>query len=458
MNFYDFLKNKMKKDFHFGELFLGFSVALVLRVVGLFVSYIFILLVSRLYGAKGVGVFALSYTFLIIFATIGKMGSDTAFLKYCAENRALKKWILLKDIYKKILIIATTMSILVSLFLFFSSNFIADVILKKEYMSLALKIVAFAVFPMVILVVFSEGLRGFKQIKEYMLIRFVGLNITAIFFVAVFYLLKQKLNIFSHAFLKDEYLPVISFAVSVVVIAVVSFLLWKKFYRKFSDGQIGGSETTTYKEIFSLSLPLLLSSSLALIIDWSDTVMLGMFRTAEEVGYYNVAIRVGKLLVIILVAINTIAAPKFAEFWGKKDIDGLVKIARQSTKLIFWITLPIFLFLLIFPGFVLSIFGKEFSVASLSLVILVSGFFFNAICGSVRLILQMTGYQVYHQNIIFLGAVLNVVLNYYLIPLWGINGAAFSSTITMIFWNVVFSIKIKKITGKWIFYPALYKR
>ena len=43
------------------------------------------------------------------------------------------------------------------------------------------------------------------------------------------------------------------------------------------------------------------------------------------------------------------------------------------------------------------------------------------------------------------GALLNVVLNYILIPVWGIMGASFASLITQFFTNVVMGFIIKPI-------------
>ncbi len=40
------------------------------------------------------------------------------------------------------------------------------------------------------------------------------------------------------------------------------------------------------------------------------------------------------------------------------------------------------------------------------------------------------------QNVILVAALLNVGLNYLLIPKYGINGAAFVSMVSMIFWNI----------------------
>ncbi len=171
-------------------------------------------------------------------------------------------------------------------------------------------------------------------------------------------------------------------------------------------------------------------------MQWTDTIMLGMFRTEKEVGIYNVALKLAALTSITLFAINTIAAPKFAEFWGRRDIKGLGRVAQQSTKLIFWTSFPILLSFWLFPSYILSVFGSEFKAGVIALMILTFGQFVNAISGSVGYILQMTEKQKIFQNIILIATVINIILNAILIPKFGINGAAFASMVSLVFWNL----------------------
>ena len=169
---------------------------------------------------------------------------------------------------------------------------------------------------------------------------------------------------------------------------------------------------------------------------WTDIIILGMFKTEGEVGIYNVALKVATLTSITLFAINSIAAPKFAEFYGKKDMKGLREVVLQTTKLIFWTSFPILLVFFFFPSFILGIFGREFEAGAVALMILAFGQFINAISGSVGYILQMSGKHKVFQNIILVATTINIILNAVLIPRYGINGAACASLVSMSFWNL----------------------
>ena len=101
----------------------------------------------------------------------------------------------------------------------------------------------------------------------------------------------------------------------------------------------------------------------------------------SSVGIYNVALKIATLTSITLIAINSIGAPKFAEFYAKRDIVGLQRIVNQINRLVFWTSLPILLISVLFPEFILSIFGNEFKIAAWSLIILCIGQFINAASG-----------------------------------------------------------------------------
>jgi len=157
-----------------------------------------------------------------------------------------------------------------------------------------------------------------------------------------------------------------------------------------------------------------------------------MWRTEEEVGIYNVAVRLSMITSFTLGAINSIAAPKFAEFWGKKDLEGLKRVAQQSTKLIFWTSAPVLILYLIFPGWFMGLFGEEFRKGTSALVFLTIGQFVNAISGSVGYILNMTNYQRIVYFISLYTLVLNICLNYLLILKYGIVGASIATMSTHI--------------------------
>jgi len=177
---------------------------------------------------------------------------------------------------------------------------------------------------------------------------------------------------------------------------------------------------------------------------WSDTIMIGIFKTEADVGVYNVALKLAMITGIVLGAVNSIVAPKLSETFNNNRLDEFRELIKQSTRIIFFCTLPILIILFLVPEFLLSFFGAEFIIAKTTLLILLVGQVGNAMSGSVGYILQMTGKEKTVQNILLITLIINILLNFYFIPRYGIEGAAFSSAFSLLFWNIVMIVFVKR--------------
>jgi O-antigen/teichoic acid export membrane protein len=431
-NFISILETKLK-DRHLNELLRGSAVAFALRMFGMGAAYLFTLLITRNFGAKAMGIFALCFTVLQISSVVGRLGLDTALLRFVAEHSSQNRKDLVKEVYTKAMKMVVPFGLFLSVLLFFLSPYIAKYVFHKEYLSPYFRIVSVAVLPMVLVFVNSESLRGLKRIKDYIFLQNVAINLFAAVILAV-----------ALFFLRNIYVPLIAYTGSLFLVALISVAMWHKHS---GLNMVAHKSNIKLRDILNVSLPMMLASSLFFIMHWTDTIMLGMFRTEGEVGVYNVAMKIAMLTSVTLFAINSIAAPKFAEFHGRGDMKGLGRVAQQSTKLIFWSSFPILLVIFLVPSFILGIFGEEFRFGVYALLILAFGQFINSISGSVGYILQMTGKQKVFQNIIIGSTIINILLNTILIPRYGINGAALASATSIMFWNLSSIIYIKYSLG-----------
>jgi len=433
-------KFKLQNDIHLRELLKGGGIFFIIRTLGFIIIYIFALFVTRRLGASAWGVFTFYLTLLQIMAVFAKLGLDTALLRFIAQYNAQNKGKTVINIYLKSVALIIPFSVFLSVNLFFLSSILAEKIFAKEYLAYYIKLVSFSLLPFVLLYINSESLRAFKRIKEY------------VFFQTLFpFLIAFVLTLTFWAFFKNKNINHVIFA---YVLGInFSFLLSTVFVVKDFKNIKGEKEVVSLKHILSVSFPMLVSSSLFMIMFWADTIMLSIWKTEEEVGIYNVAVRLSMIASFPLIAINSIAAPKFAELWGKGDIEGLKRLAQQSTELIFWLSAPILTLYLIIPDWFMGLFGEEFRRGSISLIYLTIGQFVNAASGSVGYILMMIGYEKFHQYIILGTVLLNIILNWILIPIYGMVGAALASATSVVTWNLVFTIKTKQVLHEFIFYP-----
>jgi O-antigen/teichoic acid export membrane protein len=117
------------------------------------------------------------------------------------------------------------------------------------------------------------------------------------------------------------------------------------------------------------------------------------------------------------------------------------------TKWIFALTLPLFLILFLFPKIVLGFFfGPQYTSTALPLQILVLGFFFHSACGPNGNTLISMEKQKTVALLTGTGVILNVILNWILIPIFGMAGAAFATASVYILTNILLSAKIYSLT------------
>jgi len=195
------------------------------------------------------------------------------------------------------------------------------------------------------------------------------------------------------------------------------------------------------------AIPLALLASLQLINARVDTVMLGSMKGAEVVGVYNIALQGAGLVSFVLLASNAAVAPLVAQYFADRDMVRLQKLVTFSARAIALFSLPVAAVLVVFGKYFLAWFGDQFVIGYLVLVILVIGQFINSMFGSVGVLLTMTGHERFAAIGAGIAASVNIVLNFLLIPVWGMEGAATASMVTLLLWNGLFAYWVRRQVG-----------
>ena len=92
--------------------------------------------------------------------------------------------------------------------------------------------------------------------------------------------------------------------------------------------------------------------------------------------------------------------------------------------------------MILLSNFILTLFGDEYVEAKNALIILLIAQLISSLCGSVGVYMNMTGKQLILQRFLLVALFLNIVLNWLLIPKYSLVGAAYATSISIMFWNV----------------------
>ncbi len=433
------IKKIFLHDEHFEELLKGASAAFILKLTGMAIGYVSLLYITNRYGAANYGILTLCLTILSIFTLLPKFGMENALVRIVGELHTQDKHFEIWHVLKTVVFFTFILSLLSSSLLYFCSGIIAGSLLHKSAMHNYLQITAIAIFSTVLITVVSAYFQGTRNTKSFVFIQTILNQIVFLLFLVVNDFLNLTGNI------------VLLYVCANIVTSVASLLFLLNNLKSHNSKQEDVPPLYNFSKIIHMASPMLLAGSFSLLMKWTDILMLGMYRNEADVGIYSAAQRVAGLTSLSLIAINVIAAPKFVQFYSQKDLAGLEKIAKQSTKLIFFTSVPFLVVYFIFPHQIMNVFGREFSPGTSVLIILSIGQFINALCGSVGYIMQMTDHQKLFQHVIFVAAIINIIMNYFLIPVYGINGAAFASIASMVFWNAALVAFIKRKLGFYTF-------
>jgi O-antigen/teichoic acid export membrane protein len=185
------------------------------------------------------------------------------------------------------------------------------------------------------------------------------------------------------------------------------------------------------------------SASLIVLLGWTDTIILGIYRDSASVGKYHVILKIATVISFTLQAVDSILAPKLSRAFHDKDMTLFKKLVKVATIINSLISIILFLGIVFFQDFILGIFGKEFLLVSLPLLILCIGQLINSIFGPIGSIFQMTGNQKIFQNILLISFGINLTLNLLLAPKFGIKGVAIATAFSLITSKILGVIFIK---------------
>jgi len=219
-------------------------------------------------------------------------------------------------------------------------------------------------------------------------------------------------------------------------------LLWKKIPKQVNKA----ASSYDYRKWLNSALPFMLFGGMILINQKTDLLLLGWLSGAYSVGIYEVATRGAEIFVFILNAINIASGPTMTTLYMKGEISRLKNLITNCTYIIF--TISLFMFLVLFflgKNLINILFGIKYIEAYDPMAILCFGQLINAFLGTiVGQLLIMTGHERETTIGISLGAVLNIALCFYLIPLFGLNGAALASAISLTSANILMVFYAKK--------------
>jgi len=395
---------------------------LLIRVFGVVLLFGFTLFLTQKFTPQVVGQYDFVRTFLFAIGSICLLGFDQSILYF--KGRLYPEYSLghLKKVYLKMVLMLFFASLLLFVFIVVLDASVVAQFFSDDATYLLLLKASAALFFYGLSILNVEVFRALEEIVVAELFRNIFKYLPVI--VVAFILVQWQL---------EPYL-VDAFLLSFVFLGILTTLLTVYFFSK--KPAASAVDCFSSCEIITQSFPIAVSGMAIFLMMSFDILFLKKYQGDANVAYYAVAVKLMTLLSVIILTVNITVSAAIAASFSNKEIDKVQQIVQNSSRLIVAITLPVVIGLLLFPEFVLLFFGLNYVVAKEALVVLVLGQGFCAFFGSAPVYLNMTGRQRIFQRIVLGALVLNFLLNYWLIPSYGMLGAAIAFSASALFWNL----------------------
>lgn len=426
--------DKRLVDTHLWDVFRDTSLGFILRIAGAGLAFGANWLLARQLGASGVGVYYLAFTTITVAAVLSRLGLSETCVRFAAPAVAQGDWGAVFGVRHAAWRLVLIASLTITTVIMVSAPLVSRYVFHTPDLTNTLRVIVIALVPFSLLNIDGAMLQSTRHVPASTFIRATA--IPGAFFI---------LLLVSGLFVRSPAIAAACYMSAVVIVFIGGVVFWtsttKAVYRSASY--------FNNNRLLTTGLRIMGVNSISLVMTWVDTVCVGIWQSSKEVGLYGIAMRVALLTSFIVAAVNSAVGPKFAEFGAQKNTAALRVLTQRTSLGMLIVVLPVSIILVAFPKFVLGLFGPDFTGAATVLIILTIGQFVSVVTGALGHLLMMTGNERLLRNVLAVSAILNLILNVILVPIYGIVGAAVSTAISLITMSLLCVVFVRKKLTIW---------
>lgn len=416
-----------------GQLAKGAGILFVGTLFAYLFKFIFRIVISRYFGPESYGLFSLGDMLLNIGILIALLGLSSGVVKFISHYFSLGDLGRTKGTFFGSLKVSFMLSLIVTLFFVFFSRQISIGIFHRQDLVSIMVVFSLTIPIYTLLILFSSALLAFKKPQYHFWSFSLGRNLAILLLTILIVLLGGTVFYISIAYF-------ISFFLGLVM---AFFFLENRVFPFFKSKVVA---IYNYKELMRFSMPLFLSGIFVAIMGWADTFFIGVMKSVSDVGIYNVAMPLAASLGMLLPAFGNIFYPIMNELYAKNEFSQMSASFSVISRWLFFLSLPIVFIVVFFSKQILGIlFGSAYIVGSSVLVILIIADFISTVAGPCEYALMTFNKTktIFYINVS--ATIVNLAMNFILIPHYGIIGAALATALSLVFRKIIFLLIVRKL-------------
>jgi O-antigen/teichoic acid export membrane protein len=213
-----------------------------------------------------------------------------------------------------------------------------------------------------------------------------------------------------------------------------------------------------YRELLTFSLPLMFAGWMTYFIDETDYFVLGLFQTADKVGTYTAMFGIRPFVLLFFFPATFLLSPVITRLQKEAELGQARRTYRAITKWTTLVSIPLFLLGFLFPEVVIrTTFGTDYLGGTTVLRLLMVSGLVTVVLGANDRVMVGLGHSRTSMYVSGVAAGSNVLLNFLLIPYFGMVGAAVASLTAFAARNALNSVFLYRWYGLTPFSTALGK-
>ncbi len=390
-------------------------------------SYVYRIIIAREFGPETYGIFSLAMMVSGLFIVFSSMGIGDGLTRYIPLYRGKNQKEKIKYLIRRFAKIFFISGIAATVLMLILSQFIANKIFNEPELYEFLVIFSFIIPINLFLTILISSLKGYEKIGWYSFLSNILIPLSNLVLILLF--MFMGIGVYS---------VILSYVLGELIVLILSFIVTKKQIPEIFEKIKKSKEKGLLKEVILYSFPLFLAGMSWKLFKWGDSFVIGLFKSVADVGIYNAAVPVAMLLAMAPQLFMQLFFPLITRFYSQGDKKTISEIAKQTSKWIFILNIPLLVLFIVFPTEFLRIFfGEVYIPAANSLRFISIGVFFLSFFEiSYRLIAMKGLSKILLIDIVSI-SVLNVLLNMLLVPYMGISGAAIATMFSYILLSFV---------------------
>ncbi len=389
------------------------------RVISAGILYFTQILLARWMGDFQYGVFVVVWTGAVILGSLACLGIHTAVLRFVPEYLAKNEVSLLRGVLigsrVQGFVAATIFAVVGALGLWAFGDRLSSYYLIPLYLSAV-------TLPMLAIAEIQDGLsRAFS---------WADLSLWPTYIVRPVLILLTMWGAVSFGWAPDAVTAMGAVIAATYVTSVIQLILLERRIRTAVPSGPRRYEPITW---ISIALPIFVVEGFFFLLTNVDVLIVAQLMQPDKVAIYFAAVKTMALVHFIYFAVKAGGAQRFAKYYASGDHARLAAFVRDTLHWTFWPSLGMVLLLIVTGEPLLLLFGENFASGYPLLLILSVGLLVRASIGPAETLLAMAGQQRICALVYTAAFTLNVVLNFQLIPIMGLTGAATATMIALIF-------------------------